>query len=292
MAPRISLSAGTDEETGLENKGFRLDEKQFLMAGLVYMYMYVPPFNPIFIGAATDLKKNLAMVAFFSGFLGARPVSGDPNEVVRREKAHQERIGNPGKALHSHRQPSRSPRPLAMIHNPATHIADIMPPCAEVWITASNAMVKQKGSWAINSGFVVLKPLLLCRVQTSERQQLYLTNWLPYRTPFITSIMDGTGYALSSERWCDILHLQGERSENPESKQATGYQILRQCFQNSGLELSLDQQNEDRSTEALRNPHLGMEVIFELCSGCSFMAQRFYKCFGHVATLPRYLELA
>ncbi|KAJ7588261.1 hypothetical protein C8J56DRAFT_1050325 [Mycena floridula] len=85
--------------------------------------------------------------------------------------------------------------------------------------------------------------------------------------------MDGTGYALSSEQWRNILHLQGKRSENPESKQATAYQILRQCFQNSGLELSLDQQvnntavwqNEERSVEALRNPHLGMEVVFELC---------------------------
>ncbi|KAJ7600038.1 hypothetical protein C8J56DRAFT_879794 [Mycena floridula] len=160
-----------------------------------------------------------------------------------------------------------------MIHNPPTYIADIMPPCAEVWITASNAVVKRKGSWAINSGFVVLKPSLLCGVQTSERQQLYLTNWLLYRTPFIASIMDGTGYALSSEQWRNILHLQGKRSENPESKQATAYQILRQCFQNSGLELSLDQQvnntavwrNEERSVEALRNPRLGMEVVFELC---------------------------
>ncbi|KAJ7580083.1 hypothetical protein C8J56DRAFT_896693 [Mycena floridula] len=169
------------------------------------------------------------------------------------------------------RRPGQS---STMTEPPHGRVPNITPPCPDVWVTSlkSIATSHNHSPLTVNAGYVVPKPSLLSGVQSTDRQLLYLTNWLTFRTPFIASLMGGTSYALSSEWWRCILYLQRDVNVRTGSKQDSAYQILRHCFENTGLDLALERQNsiivwrnEERSTDALKNPRLGMEVMFELC---------------------------
>jgi hypothetical protein len=146
-----------------------------------------------------------------------------------------------------------------------------MPPTTSTWANALKTIDKSRKLPGASGGYIFLDPGTIVGIQSVERRNLFLSNWLLYRHPFILRIASAQGTAIPSEVWRQMLALKHDLvSQEQTGKAGDARNMLRGFFEEAYVEFTLSPPTtviwraQQRPLSDLEDTGLIKEILWEM----------------------------